>query len=175
MRIFGGVGRWIAVGVLAWTLTAATRESAAAQVRVGVQGMYTSGSAAIIDSAWGLGGRLMVEIPRSPLEVHGIFDYHFPDCPSSATNCSSWTAGGNVYLRGGGGPAFIGGGVSLHRRDFDLAENEELAKVEDWGFNLGLGLVLPVLPAVDPLIEVRYEFYDQVQDQFVISAGLVLF
>ncbi len=175
MRIFGGVGRWAALAVLAGTLAATAPEGAAAQFRVGVQGMYTSGSAAIIDSAWGVGGRVMVEIPRSPLEFHGIFDYHFPDCPAAAENCNSWTAGGNVYLRGGDGPAFIGGGVSLHRRDFDLAEDEELAKVEDWGFNFGIGLVLPVLPIVDPLIEFRYEFYDQVQDQFVISAGVVLF
>jgi hypothetical protein len=46
--------------------------------------------------------------------------------------------------------------------------------VEEWGYNLALGLLLPVLPVLDPLIDFRYESYDEVQDQFVISLGLVL-
>ena len=144
-----------------------------AQVRGGVEGMYTSGSAAVVDHAYGLGGRLMVELPRLPVEVHGIFNYHFPSCPSGSPSCSSWTAAGNVVYRGGGGPYFIGGGVSFHQRDFTLEGTEGSEVVKDWGMNITLGLILPVLQVIDPIVEFRYELYDEVQDQFVISLGVV--
>lgn len=174
MMRFGKVVQGVSLGLLGLILHAASPGDVQGQVRVGVQGMYTSGSAATVDSSFGIGGRLILEVPRYPFEVHGVFDYHFPDCPSSASNCTSWTGVGNVYYRGGGGPYFIGGGITRHRRDFDLVDSPELAVVEEWGYNLALGLILPVLPVLDPLIEFRYEFYDEVQDQFVISLGLVL-
>ena len=173
MRKFGAAGLvfWFVIGMAGLGLAPL---DAQAQLRVGLQGMYTSGSVATVDRAFGLGGRLIVEVPRYPIEVHGIFDYHFPSCPSGADNCKSWTAVANVAYRGGGGPYYIGGGASLHHKDFTQAADEESGVVEDWGVNVVIGLLLPVLPLLDPLIELRYEIYDTVQDQFVISLGLVL-
>ena len=100
----GKVGQGFWLTVLGLILLAVAPGDGQGQVRVGVQGMYTSGSEATLDSPFGLGGRLLRAGPRYPLEVHGVVDYPVPDCPSSASNFTSWTGVGKVYYRGRGGP-----------------------------------------------------------------------
>ena len=63
--------------------------------------------------------------------------------------------------------------MSFHQRDFTLEGTEGSEVVKDWGMNITLGLILPVLQVIDPIVEFRYELYDEVQDQFVISLGVV--
>jgi hypothetical protein len=139
--------------------------------RLGGHGLYSSG----LTGDFGLGARIGVGIPFLPVELQGIYDYRFPDCPRGYSGCSGWTGVLNVVLSSGDTGFYVGGGTSFFREDNPPDEGEGgLVVVEDWGLDLVLGVIFDLLPVVHPFGEVRYEWYDDVDSRLVLSVGLIL-
>ena len=147
-------------------------ETAEAQsFRIGGHGLYTNST---LEDAFGLGARLHIGIPRFPLDFQGIYDYQFLDCRAGYSDCSAWTGVMNVLLTAGETGVYVGAGAAYHRRDFPPDEGEGgLVVVEEWGYDFVFGAILDLLPVVDPILEFRYEVYDQIDNQLILSAGIV--
>lgn len=146
-----------------------------AQAYVGAQGLYALATGGAGQDSWGVGGRAGVGIGRFPVEIQGVFDYHFPSCPRGFEDCSSWAGVVNVLFKSReAGPFYIGGGVIYQDREYPSTDPEvEDESATSWGFNGTAGLQFD-FPVLNPFVEFRYELYSDIVDRFVISAGLVV-
>ncbi len=125
-------------------------------------------------STWGFGGRFAAEIRESyavAWDVEGVFDYFMPDCPTFDCNAKSFQL--NLLARrtiSSMASAYAGAGVAYQR--FALEQGAQRVEGDDWGINLILGARAAVTRAVQPFLEVRFTFKDELRNETATSFGL---
>lgn len=140
-----------------------------AQIAVG--GQVSLAEYGADQSAWGVGGRVLLSIPLTGLQLLGTFDEFRLDCGS--TSCRNREAGVNL-LWSLPFPSmvdpYLGAGVALKAQEelrFDVSS-------EETGINLLAGMALgrPAGLGFHPFAEVKYELRDR---QAFFSAGVLLY
>lgn len=159
-----------ALGVVALAAVPASG-SAAAQFRIGGHGVYEM---KFQDGTFGVGGRAEVALDFlfRGLALAGTYDRLFPSCEA----CSSWQAGGQLVL--GGGPLYVGLAGSFHRfdpgPDYEPPEGLPPTGVtEEWGVNVVVGVRVPQVPVVTPVVEFRQQVGSSTGNRQTIVAGIL--
>jgi len=167
--------RLAGITVLAAALLLGAGTELQAQVRLAPVSLGAHASLSDIrGGTWGFGGRVAAEIRESyavAWDLEGVYDYFMPDCPTFDCNAHSFQL--NVLARRGiasMASAYLGAGATYQR----YALNDQSIRVEgdDWGFNLILGARAAVASAVQPYVEVRFTFKDELRNETATSFGL---
>ncbi len=132
-------------------------QPAEGQSNFGVQGNWGS------DTDFGLGGRLVVNIPDVNLEGAGSFDVYFPDA-----DFDFWEINANLFYHFHlpDSPSvlpYLGGGLNIARFSNGASDTEA-------GLNIGGGVRFPT-GNVSPFVEGRGVVGDA--SQFVVTAGIL--
>lgn len=136
---------------------------AAAQIRVGGQGVYQTG---VLKGQFGAGGRAEIDLGfvAGGLAAIGIFDRFFPDCD----DCSQWDASGLAgFVQG---PFHLGLGATYQR----LGSGDDAGAVGSWSGLLLAGFRFDRLEVFVPFLEVRQELASQDQNQQTVSLGFMV-
>lgn len=156
------------VVLLAVSLTLLSARPAAAQIDVGVHGLYND-NAQLTDGSVGVGARAGVELPLVGLGAHGDFNWYFPDCADGVDCEFREILGGVTYsvLPLVAASPYFGAGVALQNSSVDGMEADET------GFNLLAGVELGGVSPINGYGEVSYRLMDDFENQLVISAGIL--
>lgn len=132
-------------------------QEAAAQTNVGVQGNWGS------DTDFGVGARLLTNIPNTNLEAMGSFDLYFPD-----NDFDFWEINGNLFYHfhledTRSVMPYLGGGLNISRFSNGASQTEA-------GLNLAGGVRFPT-GNVSPFLEGRGVVGDA--SQFVLTFGVL--
>ncbi len=147
----------VAASALVLILVGLPAQELEAQTAFGFQGNWGS------EADFGVGGRLLVNIPNVNLEAVASADVFFPD------GDVDWLEfNGNVFYHFHMPDApnmlpYLGGGLNVTRLSFNGSSTET-------GLNLGGGVRF-LRPGLTPFIEARAVISDA--DQFVITVGLL--
>ena len=135
----------------------------AAQLRPGVQASYALDQ---FSGVFGLGGRLVAGLPAIPVRLVGSADYYFPRCVRGQ-DCDYWQANANIIVSLPLLPIplfrYVGGGWNYQRVKFTESATAR-----------GINVLGGVDVSDTAMFEIRYEFMDGQQDQFVITVGVLL-
>ena len=123
---------------------------------------------------WGFGGRFAAEVHESyalAWDVELVQEYFMPNCPSF--DCNAHSSQLNLLARrtiSSMASAYVGAGVAYQR--FALEQGTERVEGDDWGVNLILGAQAAATRAVEPFVEVRFTFKDELRNEVATSFGL---
>lgn len=149
----------------------------AAQIEGGVHGMVNSGLVSG-EATLGVGGRFggyLFTTGTVQWKADAVGDYFFANCPLEGVSCWAWHAQVNLVGTRKLGQPFLGyAGLGAAFERFRLTTEGTVDPTQDsWGLNLLVGAQLPVVRAARPFFEARYAIFDGVDDQLVLSLGVV--
>lgn len=159
-RLTGVAAALAFAGVVA---VASTPSAAAGQLRAGPQLSFASD---VFGGTIGVGPRVELGMPAFPVRLAASGDYFFP---TNCRGCRYWEGNVNLlvslpvlpipFLR------YLGGGWHMQSIKAGNAESATTAR----GFNAvgGVG-------SGNTVVEFRYEFVEDVKDQYVVSFALLL-
>lgn len=159
-RLTGVAAALAFAGVVA---VASTPSTAAGQLRAGPQLSFASD---VFGGTIGVGPRVELGMPTFPVRLAASGDYFFP---TNCRGCRYWEGNVNLlvslpvmpipFLR------YLGGGWHMQSIKAGNAESATTAR----GFNAvgGVG-------SGNTVVEFRYEFVEDVKDQYVVSFALLL-
>jgi len=124
----------------------------------------------IDDADFGIGGRVMAQLPETPLGINGSFDYFFP-----SGNVDYWEINGNlVYyfkLTDAVVEPYAGGGLNIAHASVDLPEGSSGdGSNTDIGINALAGMKFNIA-TLSSFGEARFEIDGG--EQFVLTFGLL--
>ncbi len=161
-------GRASAVLLLAFSLLA---DPALAQVEIGPEFTYQT---ELRGGSFGAGARARADLGLllDGLGVIAYYDRFFEGCDAQPNpfECSLWESGGALTYSAG--PAYLGTGASFQRLT-RTGGPVSLPPIDDWAFNILVGLSLPQVPIVTPFVEFRMEIASDThsnQQTFAIGA-----
>lgn len=171
--IESGVGRPALVVLLLATLAPVSAAPVSAQWKLGAQGVFNN----VLDGSWGLGGRVgfaVAPVGSTVLQLQGTGDIYFPDC-GAGRSCDLADFQLNALFVLASTPPYepyLGGGISLQPvtrtgvgGDLDKTEVGPVAiigtRVGFWG-------------RVEPFVEAKWLFKDELGSQFALEFGMVV-
>ena len=167
--------RFVGITLLAAALLLGAGTELQAQVRLAPVSLGAHASLSDIrGGTWGFGGRFAAEVHESyalAWDVELVQEYFMPNCPSF--DCNAHSSQLNLLARrtiSSMASAYAGAGVAYQR--FALEQGAERVEGDDWGINLILGARAAVASAVQPYLEVRFTFKDELRNETATSFGL---
>lgn len=163
------VGAFIALFGLGALLTST---SASAQV-LAVGAQFVANADIDEEFTWGVGGRAHFSLPLTGLTLQGTYDFYSPSCGNF--DCDLNELGLNVlwvfpipFLM----KPYVGAGVSFQKWDGEIG----LSSDEGRAFNFLGGVILqgPTFERFQPFVELKYQSWDEYENQKVIAGGIML-
>jgi hypothetical protein len=114
----------------------------------------------------GVGARVRLGVPLFPLSAAVNADWFFPDCPNTSCSLRGATLDVNYSFPIPLLHPWVGVGWSIRRIEVGSAKSTER------GLNAGVGAELQ-LTKLRPFADVRYEFVDAPEKQYVFRIGLM--
>jgi len=125
------------------------------------------------DLTLGVGARAHLSLPLTGFTIQGTYDFYGPKC--GTLECDLGEAGLNLlwslpvpFLLN----PYLGAGVAFQNWTGESAMGTD----SDQGFNFLAGVVLqgPTFSRFQPFVEVKYQKWNDFEDQKVLSAGILL-
>ncbi len=138
-----------------------------AQLRLGA---HVVGAQDSFDGTIGLGVRAGIEAPVLPFDLLASGEYFFSDCPAGITGCGLYglTVDANFRLVFPVVRPYISGGLAY--RNIDLGDSSQDDSVVGPSVGAGVDAALGNIRAFG---ELRYEFVDAPEKQFIWRLGLL--
>lgn len=114
----------------------------------------------------GVGARVRLGVPLFPLSLAVNGDWFFPSCPNTSCSLRGATLDVNYSFPLPLVHPWVGAGWSVRRIEDDNGTSTQR------GLNVGVGAELQ-LTTLRPFFDVRYEFADAPEKQYVVRIGLM--